>query len=154
MTARPIVTEVTTENERIARRVPEDIATPGNLDRIEEVFAGDAVEHGPFGQMLRGPDAIAEDIRRLRDAFPDLTVTVEDAVTEGDTVAFRATMRGTNKGRFMGRDPTNQSVQAQNTVFTRIESGRIAERWVQPDTLGLLRQLGVVSLPDDLPPER
>lgn len=148
------MTEPTTENERIARRVPEDIATGGNLDLVEEVFAENAVEHGPFGQVLRGPDAIADDIRRLRDAFPDLTVTVEDAVTEGDTVAFRATIRGTNRGRFMGQDPTNQSVQVQNTVFTRIEDGRIAERWVQPDTLGLLRQLGVVSLPEGTPADR
>lgn len=148
------MTEPTTENERIARRVPEDIATGGNLDLVEEVFAENAVEHGPFDQVLRGPDAIADDIRRLRDAFPDLTVTVEDAVTEGDTVAFRATIRGTNRGRFMGRDPTNQSVQVQNTVFTRIEDGRIAERWVQPDTLGLLRQLGVVSLPEGTPADR
>lgn len=147
------MTEPTTDNERIARRVPEDIATTGNLDLVEEIFAEDAVEHGPFGQVLRGPDAIADDVRRLRDAFPDLTVTVEDAVTEGDTVAFRATIRGTNKGRFMGRDPTNQSVQVQNTVFTRIEGGRIVERWVQPDTLGLLRQLGIVSLPEGMPPE-
>lgn len=148
------MTEPTTENERIARRVPEDIATGGNLDLVEEVFAENAVEHGPFGQVLRGPDAIADDIRRLRDAFPDLMVTVEDAVTEGDTVAFRATIRGTNRGRFMGQDPTNQSVQVQNTVFTRIEDGRIAERWVQPDTLGLLRQLGVVSLPEGTPADR
>lgn len=147
------MTEPTTENERIARRVPEDIATKGDLDLVEEIFAEDAVEHGPFGQVLRGPDAIADDVRRLRDAFPDLTVTVDDAVTEGDTVAFRATMRGTNKSRFMGRDPTNQSVQVQNTVFTRIEGGRIVERWVQPDTLGLLRQLGIVSLPEGMPPE-
>ena len=137
----------TTENERIARRVPEDIATGGNLDLILEVFAEDAVEHGPFGQEARGHDAIREFLQQYRTAFPDFSATVEDAVTEGDTVAMRVTLRGTHEGEFMGIEPTNESLEVGNMVFTRVEDGKIVERWLQPDTLGMLRQLGVVSPP-------
>lgn len=142
------MTEPTTDNERVARRVAEEIATEGKFGLVEEVFAEDVVEHGAFGRVLRGREAVEDDLRRFKEAFPDLSVTVEDAVTEGDTVAFRATVRGTHEGPFMGAEPTHEVIEVQNTVFTRVEDGKVAERWVQPDTLGLLRQLGLVSLPN------
>lgn len=144
------MTDATTENERIARRVPEDIATRGDLDMVEEVFATDAVERGPFGQEVHGADAIKEALQQYRNAFPDFSATVEDAVTQDDIVAMRVTLRGTHEGEFMGMEPTNKSFEIQNMVFTRVEDGKIAERWVQPDTLGMLQQLGVVSPPDGM----
>lgn len=147
------MTEATTENERIARQVPEDIATAGNLDLIEEVYAEDAVEHGPFGRDVRGIESLTETMASYRDAFPDFSATVEDAVTQGDTVAMRVTVRGTHEGEFLGVEPTNRSFEVQNMVFTRIENGKIVERWVQPDTLGMLRQLGIVTGPAGLPGE-
>lgn len=141
------MSEATTDNERIARKVPEDIATQGNLDILEEVFAEDAVEHGPFLQDAQGIEEIRTQLERFRGAFPDFSATVEDAVTEGDTVAMRVTLRGTHEGEFMGIEPTNKSFEVGNMVFTRIEDGKIAERWVQPDTLGMMQQLGIVSPP-------
>ena len=141
------VSQATAENERIARRVPEDIATEGNLDLVPEVFAADAVEHGPFGQEARGHDEIREFLEGYRAAFPDFSATVEDVVSEGDTVAMRVTLRGTHEGELMGMEPTGESFEVGNMVFTRIEDGKIAERWLQPDTLGMLEQLGIVSPP-------
>lgn len=142
------MSEDTSEIERIARRVPEDIATEHNLDLIEEVFAEDAVDHGPFGQVSRGTDEIREAFEEYLDAFPDFGATVEDVVAQGDTVAMRVTLRGTHEGNFKGLSPTNNSFEVQNMVFTRIEDGKIAERWIQPDTGGMLQQLGVS--PEDL----
>jgi predicted ester cyclase len=80
-------------------------------------------------------------------AFPDFEATVEDIVAEGDTVAMRVTLRGTHDGPFMGVEPTGNPFEVRNMVFTRIEDGKIAERWVQPDTLSLMQQLGAVELP-------
>jgi steroid delta-isomerase-like uncharacterized protein len=137
------------ENKRLARRVPEEIATGRNIDLVEEVYAEDCVEHGPFGESTEGIRANEEQLRSFIDAFPDFEATVEDIVAEGDTVAMRVTLRGTHEGEFMGIEPTENSFEVQNTVFTRIEDGKIAERWVQPDTLGMLRQLGVVESPVD-----
>lgn len=143
------VTEMTTEaeNERIARRVPEEIATEGNIELVEEVYAEDAVDHLPFGNDARGIGQIKEALQIYRTAFPDFTATVNEAVTQGDTVAMRVTLSGTHEGQFMGMEPTNKSFETQNMVFTRIEDGKIVERWVQPDTLGMLVQLGIVSPP-------
>lgn len=133
-------------NERLARRVPEEIATKRNLELIDEVYATDAVEHLPMGDA-RGRDEIRADFDRFLEAFPDFSATVEGSVTQGDTVAMRVTLRGTHEGPFMGIEPTNRQFEVSNMVFTRIQDGKIVERWIQPDMHGMLRQLGVVESP-------
>lgn len=136
------------ENKRIARRVPEDIATQRNMDFIEEVFAPDVVETGVFGQEpTRGTEEGRARFETLFEAFPDFSATVEDIVAEGDTVAMRVTLRGTHEGTFMGMEPTGESFEVQNMVFPRLEDGKITERWVLPDSLGMMQQLGIVSPP-------
>ena len=133
--------------KRIARRVPEEIATRREFDLVDEVYAEDCVEHGPFGMEAEGRDAVREQLRTFLDAIPDFEATVEDIVAEGDTVAMRVTLSGTVEGELMGIEPTGESFEVANMVFTRIEDGMIAERWVLPDTLGMLQQLGVVEAP-------
>lgn len=134
------------EKRRLARRVPEEVATERNLDLIDEVYAEDAVEHGPMGER-RGREAIREQFERFLSAFPDFSATVRDVVAEGDTVAMRVTLRGTHEEPFLGFEPTGRTFEVENMVFTRIEDGKIAERWLQLDMLGLLRQLGIVDPP-------
>lgn len=134
--------EKQSENERVARLVPEDIVTEGVMEVIDEVYLEDAIEHAPFGRDLHGKREIKASMIGYRAAFPDLTATVEDVVAHGDTVAMRVTLRGTHRGEFMGQNATHNSFEIQSMTFTRIEKGRIAERWVQPDTLGMLQQIG------------
>lgn len=138
------VNERSEQNKRIARRIPEELATDGNLDLIEELYAEDAVEHNPLGDH-RGWTAIRENMERFTAAFPGCLATVEDCIAEGDLVAMRVTLSGTHEGEFMGLEPTGREFEVGNMVFTRLDDGKIAERWVQPDTLGLLGQLGVES---------
>jgi len=139
----------TTENKRIARRYPEEVATQKQLDVIDELEREDFVEHGPYGQEVHGPKADKEWMQGFQTAFPDFEATVEDIVAEDDTVAMRVTLRGTHEGEFMGIEPTGNSFEVQNMVFTRIEDGKLVERWVQPDSFGLMQQLGVVELPTE-----
>lgn len=147
------VTTTIEENKQLARRVPEDIATEGNLDLLDEVFTKDAVEHGPFGDD-QGREAIRKSFEKFVETFTDLSATVEDIVAEADTVVMRVTLRGTHEGEFMGVEPTGKTVEMQNIVFTRIDDGRIVERWMQPDILGLGQQLGMtLSKEEDIPSE-
>ena len=137
----------TASNTRIARRYPEEVATERNLDLIDELLTEDFVEHGMFGEITVGREADKAKMQRFFDAFADFSATVEDAVAEDDTVALRVTLRGRHEGEFMGIAPTGKSFEIQNMVFVRLEGGKIAERWIQPDGLGLMRQLGVFELP-------
>lgn len=134
------------EEKRIARQFPEEVATEGDMDLVDDICTADVADHSPLGEVSGREDLKAQ-IRGIRESFEDFSASVEDIVAEGDTVAMRVRLRGTHVGEFMGVDPTGETVEIENMVFTRFEDGLIAERWVQPDMLGLMQQVGAVDLP-------
>jgi len=81
---------------------------------------------------------------RLHSAFPDLHVTVEDLIEEGDKVVGRNTVTGTHEGEYMGLKPTGRSITYNEIFIIRFADGRIAETWGVVDVLSQLRQLGAV----------
>jgi SnoaL-like polyketide cyclase len=81
------------------------------------------------------------------DALPDLRLTVEDAVGEGDLVAQRIHFEGTHTGEFQGLPPTNTRVLFYGLELSRFADGRVREHWFQMDCLSLLQQLGLVVVP-------
>lgn len=133
-------TATAAEHKRIARRFPEEVATEGNLDLIDELCTVDVIDHSPDGE-IHGRDELKAHMDAYWSAFGKFSAAVEEAIAEGETVAMRVTLRGTHVGEFMNVAPTGNEFEVANMVFTRIEDGQIAERWVQPDMLGLLDQL-------------
>src|SRR5689334_20833053 len=81
------------------------------------------------------------------EGFPDLRLTVEDAVGEGDLVAQRLRFEGTHTGEFQGLPPTHSKVSFSGLELNRFVEGRVAEHWFRSDALGLMRQLGLVVVP-------
>jgi predicted ester cyclase len=81
------------------------------------------------------------------EGFPDLRLTVEDAVGEGDLVAQRIHFAGTHTGTFQGLPPTMRKVTFSGLELNRFVDGRVAEHWFQLDALGLLQQLGLAVVP-------
>ena len=142
-----MTTTTTAENKRIARRVLEEVVERGDLDAIDEIYTEDAVEHTPVGDFS-GHEEIREGFELTLGAFSDYTVTVDDVIAEGDTVAVRLTERGTHDGEFMGIDPTGREFEIRTMAFLRLEDGKVTEWWMQSDTLGFMQQLGVN--PEDL----
>ncbi len=83
--------------------------------------------------------------------FPDLRLTIEDLVAEGDRVAVRWTLHGTQQGTFMGMPPTGKAVRIAALEINRVRAGQVAEHWVVLDQLSLLQQLGVLPAPAQPP---
>lgn len=77
------------------------------------------------------------------DAFPDMHVTIDDMIAEGDKVAARVTMTGTHKGEFMGIPPTNKKVTISLIFIDRFAGGKIVEDHGEYNALDLMRQLGL-----------
>lgn len=128
----------------VLERHTEEVWNQGNLDAVETYIADDYVEHDPsVHDRLRGPAAYRRNVETFRSAFPDLEVTIEDAVVEGDTIAMRQRFRGTHEGEFMDLAPTGREVDATSFVFCRVVGDEIAETWVETDMLDVLGQLGV-----------
>ena len=82
------------------------------------------------------------------EGFPDLRLTVEDAVGEGDLVAQRIHFEGTHTGVFQGLPPSGKKVTFEGLELNRHgDDGRVVEHWFQLDALSLLQQLGLIVVP-------
>jgi steroid delta-isomerase-like uncharacterized protein len=91
-----------------------------------------------------GSDALQEVFARLRRAFPDLHIAVQDLIGEGDKVVGRHKVTGTHLGEFMGVPPTGKSITYDEIFIVRFVNGRIAETWGIVDVLSQMRQIGVI----------
>jgi len=101
--------------------------------------------YGAEGKANVGRDAYVRACQFLRKSFPDLNITIEDLVVEGDKVVMRYTERGTLTGRpFLGIEADGQRYAKPGTTVYRVVDGRLAESWGVEDTLGWFRQLGGV----------
>jgi steroid delta-isomerase-like uncharacterized protein len=134
----------TEENKAKQRRVWEEIINKGNLAVADELFATNYIYHGPVGMEFKGPEGLKQLISMFRNAFPDIHVTVEDMIAEGDKVVCRITGRGTHKGEMMGIPPTGKQTEVTGIIITRWAGGKEVETWEILDMLHMMQQIGVV----------
>lgn len=133
------------ENKAIARGAIDELFVGGHLDRVGEFISPDHVGHDPAGpEDTHGVEAARERIEAYRTAFPDLQVTIEDQLAEGDRVCTRWTARGTHDGDLMGMSPTGRQVTIEGLSIDRFEGGKIVETWDNWDTMGMMQQLGAI----------
>ena len=111
---------------------------------IDEVVEPNALIHTPLSIEGTGAELLKEVFGRLHRAFPDLHITVEDMIAEGDKVAARDTVTATHHGEYMGLPPTGRSITYNEIFICRFAGGRIAESWGIVDDLSQLRQLGAL----------
>ena len=135
----------TEENKAIDRRFTEEVWNQGNLAVVDELMSADYDGHDPA--MPAGSEGLKQFVLMYRSAFPDVHLTIEDQIAEGDTVVSRWTARGTHKGELMGIPPTGKQVTVTGMNIERIANGKFVEGWSNYDTLGMLQQLGVVPAP-------
>jgi steroid delta-isomerase-like uncharacterized protein len=133
------------DNKAIVRRSMEELFSDGKLEVAYEVFAPDYVGHDPLlTEDIRGPEGFEQFVRLYRTAFPDLKLTIEDQVADGDRVATRFTARGTHRGDLMGIAATGAKVTITGISIDRMRDGKSVETWTNYDALGMLQQLGLV----------
>jgi steroid delta-isomerase-like uncharacterized protein len=133
------------ENKKITRRLLEDLWNKGNLSLADEFFTANYVHHDPSTPDVgSGPESEKKRATLYRTAFPDLRLTIEDMISEGDTVLARWSASGTHRGELNGIAPTNKKITISGVSVVRFAGRKIAEGWVNWDALGLLQQLGAV----------
>lgn len=135
----------TEDNKELDRRFYEEVINWGNMAVVDELTSPNYVAHDPgFPQPVRGPEGLKQYFLVFRSAFPDVHMTIEGMIAEGDTVVVRQTARGTHQGNLMGMPPTGKQVMVTGMTMNRIANGKFVESWVNADNLGLLQQLGVI----------
>jgi steroid delta-isomerase-like uncharacterized protein len=106
------------------------------------------VDHNPFPGQAPGREGVKQIITDMRASFPDLKVTQEDQIAEGDKVVTRWSASGTHKGDFQGIPPTGKLVEVMGIVIDRIAGGKIVDHWEQFDAMSMMIQLGAIPAPD------
>ena len=136
----PSATEATRD---LVRRFVTNVWNGEDLDTIEDLATPDLVVHGLGAGVDRTREEFVEFHAGLLDAVPDLEHAVEDVVVEGDRAVAYVTVRGTPERQYGALAPTGESFDSVAFQRYRIADGRIAEVWVLPNAMGMLRQLGV-----------
>jgi steroid delta-isomerase-like uncharacterized protein len=126
------------QNKETLRRMYEEVYNKGNLSLAPELVAPGY----HFGD-LRGPDGWKQAVTSWRTAFPDIHFTVEDAVGEGDGIAYRLSMEGTFKGKWRGIEPTGKKVKGTLAFFSQYENGKLLTSFAFADQLAMYQQMGV-----------
>ena len=136
---------LTQSNVTLCRDFAQRMINERNLTLAPE-FISERSFHHEFGDVpedyRRGPRAMAQFLNLYLRAFSDLRVTVEDAVADRDRVVTRWRLEGTHEGPLMSIAASGRWVSVEGIRIDRIENGRIAESWMQMDSLGLLEQIG------------
>jgi len=127
-----------------------NVFSPTDVERsIDQFFANNFVVHDTFPGLARDSVGTKQWNALIHDAVPDYSVTIEDQLAENDKVVTRWTARGTHKGKFQGIAPTGRQVSVTGMTISRFVDGKIAESWIELDTLSLMRQLGADPSRDD-----
>jgi steroid delta-isomerase-like uncharacterized protein len=138
----------TEENKAIVRRLNDEVWSEGRLEVIDELIADDfvtTVVGAP--EQIRGPQGFREFVAMYRKAFPDLRITVDEQIAEGETVVTRWTATGTNEGELMGMPASGKQATTAGININRVAGGKLVEGWGLFDQLGLLQQIGAVPVP-------
>jgi len=134
-------------NKQLIRRWFEEVWNKGRADAIDEMIAEDCVIHGlsgATGQPVKGPTQFKTFHTTFREAFPDITVAVEDMVVEGDKVAARCSVYGKHAGDSLGYKASQAPVEFTGMVIVRVKNGKIAEAWNNFDFMKMYQQIGAI----------
>jgi steroid delta-isomerase-like uncharacterized protein len=133
------------QNEKLVRDFVAIVKNERQLDRLGEFFAADYVEHNEtvaaFGKGIAGYQAF---LGHLFAAYPDDRLNIDVLVASADTVAYRGTESGTNKGTFLDIPATGKRATWTEIQFFRIANGKIVEHWVDVDIYSWFTQLGII----------
>jgi steroid delta-isomerase-like uncharacterized protein len=132
-------------NKNVVRRLIEEVWNKGNLHVADELYTPNYLHHDPATPDVgRGPEGEKQRATLYRSAFPDFRLSIDELLADGDHVVARWTCRGTHKGELNGIAPTGKQFNISGISLVRFSGGKMAEGWINWDTIGLMQQLGVV----------
>lgn len=138
------------EPTTLVDRVWEEAVENGDMGVIDDAVADDYVCHTPGApEGIRGPDGFKQYVRTLREAFPDLSVTIDDRLVTEDAIVDRYTLRGTHDGDFRGIPPTGTEIEFTGIVIHYVDDGKVRKDVSEFDVLDVMQQLGVVESPGE-----
>ena len=134
------------DNKALVHRFIEEVFNRKNLAAIDEFLAPDQVDHTLPPNLPPTTEGSKQAIAMYLKAFPDVEITIDEMIAEGDRVVVRFTSRGTQRGAFGPLPPTGRRVTISSYLTARIANGKIVEEWGLDDQFGMLMQLGLIPV--------
>lgn len=134
------------KHEAVVRRMIEEVWNNRKVDAIDTFFTKDYVNHDPI-DPTSGLEAYRKVVNKYLTAFPDCRIDIDETFSTGDTVVVRWRYSGTQRGQLEGLPPTGRYATGTGISICRFSGDRIREEFANWDALGLMQQLGVVTLP-------
>jgi steroid delta-isomerase-like uncharacterized protein len=129
------------KNADLIRRFHSEMLAARDPAVVDGFFAEGFVSHNNPPGFPPGREGVKRFFTMFRDAFPDVAVTIDQIVADGDSVAVATTFTGTHEGELTGFPPTGRRVAVTSIDMVRIAEGRIVEHRGLTDMVGLMRQL-------------
>lgn len=121
----------------------EDVWNEARYGELKDILAPNfSLRDTSTGQNVTGADGLKKWISDLRTSFPDMQMTTEETITEGESLACRWKIRGTHKGTFMGVRPTGKSITFTGSSMCHFRNGKIADLDIIYDRYRILEQIG------------
>lgn len=139
----------TEQNKALVLRFVEEGINQADMNIFDELVAEDVADHYSPPGLLLGRAGWKLNRQMFLAAFPDGRWEIADVMAEGELVAVRAPFSGTHLGEFMGIPPTGRRVAIGSIHICRVVDGQVVEHWGNGDDVGMLRQLGVMPMPEN-----
>lgn len=136
------------ENKLLVRRYYEEVVNAGDVDRLNEFISPTYVEIHNHVRRQVGLEGAKEHLLGVRKTYPDLHLTVEQQIAEGEWVVTRVTARGTHQGVWLGMRPTGERVEMAAVNIDRVVGGRIVEHGGAANLLEPLLKIGAIRIAD------
>jgi len=132
------------QNKTLVREITEQIWNAAAFDKIPDFYSVEYVaDYRPYAQPRHGHEGIRGMVERAHAAFPDYHEEIREIVAEGNVVAVRFTVTGTQSGQWGVLAPTGKRVSFDEVAFLEIRDGKVVSQRAVADNLTALRQLGV-----------
>jgi predicted ester cyclase len=125
------------ENKALARRFLEAQAK-GDLNMLDELMASDFVDRSLLPGQAPDRESYKRSVVEMLDSFPNVGLTIEDQIAEGDKVVTRFTGTSIHRGDFIGVAPTGEEADYSAIHIHRMDGGKVVEEWSESDTLSVM----------------
>jgi predicted ester cyclase len=130
----------------VVQRLAETFNNPQNRESSYFDFYDDSLTiHGFPPNLPTNKEGFRQFIYLLWNAFPDIRITFEDIIVEGNKVVCRYNLAGTHKGQFVDLQPTNKQFRVNGMTIFSFRDAKVIERWNLVDMRSLMEQLRTQS---------
>ena len=115
------------ENLDIVRQYIENIVNTGNADELSAFISPRYTEVHQNRRYQLGIEGVKKTIAGIRETYPDLKISIDMQIAEGEWVVTSYIMKGTQLGSWIGTRPSGKAVEIQGVSIDRVVNGKIIE---------------------------